>query len=58
MPDFDDDILDPEIDPDELDPDLEELEKIEEEDDDALGDFGEPPNPGQDHDEPFGRLRH
>ena len=58
MPDFDTDILDPDIDPEDLDPGLEDLEGIEDEDDDDLEDFGEPPNPGQDQDEPFGRLRH
>lgn len=60
MLDTDPEALPDDLDPDDLDPapeDLEELEKAEDADDDLDG-FGEPPTPGQDDTDQFGRLRH
>lgn len=59
MLDKDSDIIDDDLDPEELDPALEDLEALEQDEDaDDLDDFGEPPNPGKDEDDQFGRLRH
>jgi hypothetical protein len=55
----DSEIIADDLDPDDLDPAIEDLEALEEdEDDDNLDDFGEPPVPGSVDDEQFGRLRH
>ena len=60
MLDTDPDMLEDDIDPDSLDPADEELAELENEadEDDDLDTFGEPPIPGLDDHDQFGRTRH